>query len=69
MNKQTVASFFEFRLVKKVFSNFKDYILVMLKGMGLGLVFLVLIFVLVGIPGVIFTQRIFMADFYRRNIK
>lgn len=68
MSKQTMESLFEFRIVDKVFSNFGDYVVAMLKEIGLGLVFLVLSIVLVGIPAGMFAKNIFVADFYRRRI-
>ncbi len=69
LNKETVASYFEFKIVKHVFSNFGDYILTILKSILLGLIFLVMWVVLVGIPAGAFTQYLFMADFYRRRVK
>ncbi len=69
MNKETVASLFEFKIVKPVFIHFGDYILVLLKDILVGLVFLVMILILVGIPAGAFTKNMFIADFYRRRIK
>ena len=69
MKKETVESFFEFDIVKVVFDNLGDYAVAVLKGLGLFLVFLPMVIVLVGIPGIIFTQNMFLADFYRRNVK
>ena len=69
VNKQTVGSFFEFKIVKSVFRNFKDYVFVMIKSLGLSLIFLLMAFIIVGIPAILFTSYIFIADFYRRNIK
>jgi uncharacterized membrane protein len=66
--KGTVGSFFKFGLVGDVFNNFGDYAVAWLKELGLGLVFAVLILVLVGIPALVFTPHIFIADFYRRKI-
>ncbi len=67
--KQTVASTFEFGLVKHVFSNFGEYIEAILKSIGLGLIFVVMILVLVGFPAICYTQYIFWADFFRRYVK
>lgn len=68
INKQTVASFFEFQILKGVFNNLTDYIIALLKCVGLCIVFGVLSIVLVGIPAGAFTKSIFLADFYRRKI-
>ena len=69
LNKETVASYFEFKILKNVFNNLGDYLLTILKGIALGLIFLVMWLVLVGIPAGAFTQYLFLADFYRRKIK
>jgi hypothetical protein len=69
MNKQTVGSFFEFSKIRYVFENFADYIVAILKSILLFIVFLVMVIVLVGIPAMAFTNNIFLADFYRRNVK
>jgi len=67
--KETVASFFEFDILKHVFANFGDYVLTLLKCLGIALIFGVLSLVLVGIPAGQFTKSIFLADFYRRHVK
>ncbi len=69
MKKQTMESLFELGIVSAVFNNLGDYVIAILKSIGLVLVFLVLCVVLVGFPAMIFTQNIFLADFYRRNVK
>lgn len=69
MNKMTVGSFFEFGILNSVFSNLGDYVVTILKSILLGVVFLILIIVLVGIPAGSFTKNIFLADFYRRRAK
>ncbi len=69
INKQTVESFFEFGIVRKVFDNIGDYFIAFLKDIILGIVFAVLIIILVGIPAGIFTKNIFLVDFYRRRVK
>ncbi|MBL7051854.1 MAG: DUF4013 domain-containing protein [Nanoarchaeota archaeon] len=68
-NKETVASLFEFKILKAVFNNFGDYIMALLKSIGLGLIFLLMWIVLVGFPAGTFTKNIFIADFYRRRVK
>ncbi len=68
-NKETVGSFFEFKILSSVFSNLGDYIMALLKSLLLGLIFVIMIIVLVGIPAGAFTQSIFIADFYRRRVK
>ena len=69
LNKQTVSSFFEIKITKFVFNNFGDYIRVLLRSLLLGIVFLIMSIVLVGIPAMAFTQNMFLADFYRRRVK
>ena len=69
MKKETVESWFEFSLLKFVFDNLGDYIVMMLKSLVLGIVFLFLSLVLVGIPAGAFTKNMFLADFYRRRVK
>ena len=67
--KETVASYFEFNIIKLVFNNLGDYVVVILKSIALGIIFLILYIVLVGIPANSFTKNIFFADFYRRYVK
>ncbi len=67
-NKETIESIFEFKILKQVFDNLGDYIVAMLKNILLGVLFLIMLVVLVGIPAGSFTQNIFLADFYRRKI-
>ncbi len=69
INKETIASFFELRIVRSVFNNFGDYLIALSKSILLGIVFLVMFVVLVGIPAGTFTKNIFLADFYRRKVK
>lgn len=68
-NKGTVESFFELKVLNAVFDNFSDYLVVLLKSVVLGIIFIFLILVLVGIPAGTFTKNIFLADFYRRQIR
>lgn len=68
MNKMTIEAFFEFRTIGAVFSNFGDYAVTLVKSIVLGLIFLVMILILVGIPASMFTKNIFLADFYRRRV-
>lgn len=67
--KQTVDSYFEFKKLKPVFTEIEDYVVMLLKSIGLSLVFLLMFLILVGIPAGVFTKYIFFADFYRRYIK
>ncbi|MFH0857315.1 MAG: hypothetical protein V1848_01045, partial [Candidatus Magasanikbacteria bacterium] len=69
LKKETVASFFEFDILSHVWKNLGDYIVTMLKCLGLGLIFAVMWIILVGIPAGQFTKSIFLADFYRRHVK
>lgn len=69
INKETVASYFDFKVINSVFNNLGDYVVAMLKTIGLGIIFLIMCIVLVGIPASLFSSYIFMADFYRRNVK
>jgi hypothetical protein len=67
--KETVGSYFEFKALKPVFNNLKDYIVAILKTILITLIFIVMSIVLIGIPALVFTQNIFLADFYRRRVK
>jgi len=67
--KEKIESYFETDIIKLVFNNLGDYIIVILKSIALGIIFLILYIVLVGIPGNAFTKNIFFADFYRRYVK
>jgi len=69
IKKMTVGAFFEFEVVEAVFSNLGDYVVALLKSLALGLIFLVMIIILVGIPASVFTKNMFLADFYRRRVK
>jgi hypothetical protein len=69
MRKRTVASCFEFDLVRVVVKNFLDYVIAMLKDLALGLIFMVMILILVGIPASVFTKGMFTAEFYRGHVK
>lgn len=69
MNKETVESFFEFEILKSVFDNLGDYVVVVFKSILLSIIFFVMIIVLVGLPAGSFTENIFLADFYRRKVK
>jgi len=68
MIKGTVRSFFEFRIIKAVFSNFEDYVMAILKSILLIFIFLLMTVILVGFPAVSFIKNIFLVDFYRRNV-
>ena len=67
--KQTVDSFFDVTKIKYVFRFFPDYLIAILKAIGLAAVFLVMILILVGFPAGAFTKHLFIADFYRRRVK
>ena len=68
-NKETAESLFDFKIIKIIFINLEDYIMTMLKSILLSVIFLIMAVFLVGIPAGMFTRRIFIADFYRRNVK
>jgi len=68
-NKETVSSSFELDKVRPVFEHFWEYIIVLLKGIGLAIIFLIMSLILVGIPASTFTKNLFLADFYRRFAK
>jgi len=69
MNKETVGSLFEFKIIKSVFNNFGDYLMALLKDVLLSIAFIIMWVVLVGFPAGAFTKSIFLADFYRRKVK
>jgi len=69
INKQTIGSFFEFKILSSVFKNLGDYIFVILKEILLVVIFLLMCLILVGFPAIAFTQNIFLTDFYRRKVK
>lgn len=69
MKKMTIESFFEFGIAKAVWNNMGDYLIAILKSIGLGIIFLLMMIVLVGIPAGMFTKNIFLADFYRRRVE
>jgi hypothetical protein len=68
-NKETIGSLFEFKILKAVFDDIGDYVIVLLKSILLGLIFLVMTIILIGLPAGAFTKNIFLADFYRRKVK
>ncbi len=67
--KQTIGSFFEFQLLDIVRDNLGDYIIAMLKQYALTIVFLILSIILVGIPAMLFTSSIFIANLYGRLVE
>ncbi|MAG78009.1 hypothetical protein CL616_01450 [archaeon] len=67
--KETIESLFEFKIIKYVFKNIGDYFIAILKSLVLSLIFFLMWIILVGIPAGSFTKNIFLADFYRRNVK
>lgn len=69
MRKQTIESFFEFSILNLVRDNLGEYIITALKQYALNFVFLILSFVLVGIPAIMFTSTIFFANMYGRLVE
>ena len=69
VNKMTVASFFEFGVLKHVLNDLGGYLMALLKEILLGILFFILSFGLIGFPMSTFTKNIFLADFYRRSMK
>lgn len=67
--KQTIESLFEFDLLNVVKDNLGDYIIMILKQYVVTIVFLILSFILIGIPGLCFTSSIFVANFYGNYIE
>ncbi len=67
--KQTIESFFEFDILNVVRDNPGEYIITVLKQYALGIIFLILSIVLVGIPGLFFTNSIFIANMYGRFVE
>ncbi len=68
ISKQTIESLFEFEIISKVFENLGDYIIAILKSIGLFLIYVLMLIILVGAPAMIFTHNMFLADFYKRKI-
>ncbi len=68
-NKETVESYFEFKILLNVFNNIEDYIIAFLKDVALAIIFVFMSIILIGIPAGSFTRNIFIADFYRRKVK
>jgi len=62
--KQTIGSLFEFAILKVVKDNLGEYFMATLKQYALVIVFLILSFVLIGIPALYFTNSVFIANFY-----
>ncbi len=69
LRKQTIESFFEFQLLDIVRDNPGDYIIAVLKQYALSIVFLILSILLVGIPAMLFTNSIFVANLYGRLVE
>jgi len=69
MKKQTVESYFEFKILNAMKDNLGDYIVMILKTYALVIIFGLMVIVLIGFPALIFTSSIFIADFYRRYVK
>jgi hypothetical protein len=62
--KQTIKSYFEFDILNIVKDNLGSYVVVILKQYALTIIFLILSIVLIGIPALLFTNTIFIANFY-----
>ncbi len=69
MKKQKVSACFEFDLVRVVFKHFEDYLIALLNDLALGMIFLVMAVILVGIPAGAFTKSIFLTEFYRTHVR
>lgn len=69
LRKKTIGSYFEFSILNVIKDNLGDYISTILKQWVLSFIFLILSLLLIGIPALIFTGTIFMANFYGRNIE
>lgn len=67
--KQTVGASFEFQVLNVVKDNSGDYIVAILKQLALSFVFTILAFVLIGILALMFTNSIFIANFYGKYIE
>jgi len=68
ISKMTIGSFFEVKILGPVFTHFGDYIVAVLKSILLCIVFAFMCIILVGIPALVFTENMFLADFYRRRV-
>lgn len=66
--KQTIESFFEFDVLNVVRDYPGEYIIAVLKQYALIIVFAVLSIILVGIPAMLFTNSIFIANMYGRLV-
>ena len=66
--KQTIESFFEFDIFNVAKENLEDFITASLKQLALNIVFVILSIILIGIPGLLFTSSIFIANFYGRVV-
>jgi hypothetical protein len=55
------------KVFKMVFKNFADYLMALLKTIGYGIIYIIGMIVLVGIPCYIFGMMYYLVDFYKRN--
>jgi len=69
MRKQTIESFFEFDILNIVRNYFGEYITTVLKQYALSFIFLILSAVIVGLPALMFTNTIFIANMYGRLVE
>jgi hypothetical protein len=67
--KQTIESFFEFDILNVVKDNLGDYVVAVLKQYVITIAFAILSIILIGIPAMIFTNSILIANFYRNYIE
>jgi hypothetical protein len=67
--KQTIESFFEFDIFNVAKENLEDFIMASLKQLVVYIVFAILSIILIGIPGLLFTSSIFIANFYGRVVQ
>jgi len=67
--KQTIESFFEFDILNVVKDNLGDYVMAVLKQYVITIAFAILSIILIGIPAMIFTNSILIANFYRNYIE
>ena len=67
--KQTIESFFEFDIFNVAKNNLEDYIVTALKQYILLIVFAILSIILIGIPAMILTYSMLIANFYGRSIE
>ncbi len=66
--KETFDSLWEFKKAFRIVSNnFVEYIFMMLNTFVNQIVYLLLSFIIIGIPGLLFAKNFFLAEFYRNH--